>query len=209
MAEAQIAVGRADLAAGRRRRTLYPGMLNQDQAGPAALSDLLGGAAAREQRAFAELYAASSARLFGVILRILRDREQAAEVLQDAYLTIWQCAGDYQADKGTPMAWMVAIARNRALDLRRHRRPELTLDCLEELADADANLMDLFEDAAGGRALRHCLDELDRRQRQSVLLAFAEGYTQVELAALLACPLGTAKSLVRRGLLKLKECLGR
>ncbi len=103
-------------------------MLNQDQAGPSALSDLLGGTVAREQRAFAELYAASSAKLFGVILRILRDHEQASEVLQEVYLRIWQRAGDYRPDKGAPMTWMIAIARNRALDRRRAQRPELPLD---------------------------------------------------------------------------------
>ncbi len=186
-----------------------PGMLNQDQAGPSALSDLLGGAAAREHRAFAELYAASSAKLFGVILRILRDREQASEVLQEVYLRIWQHAGEYRPDKGAPMTWMIAIARNRALDSRRHRRPELPLDEIEELEDPGPDLADLVEGGVRSRALRHCLSELESRQRQSVLLAFAEGYTHAELAARLACPLGTAKSLIRRGLLRLKECLER
>jgi RNA polymerase sigma-70 factor, ECF subfamily len=184
-------------------------MLHQDRAGPAALGELLGGTAAHEQRAFAELYQASSAKLFGVILRILRDRELASEVLQEVYLRIWQHASDYRPDHGAPMSWMIAIARNRALDRRRHRRPELPLDRLEELEDPDANPADGIDGGLPSRALRRCLDELEDRQRQSVLMAFAEGYTHAELADRLGCPLGTAKSLIRRGLLRLKDCLER
>jgi RNA polymerase sigma-70 factor (ECF subfamily) len=184
-------------------------MLNRDQVAPSTLGDLLGGAAAREQQAFAELYAATSAKLFGVILRILRDRELASEVLQEVYLRIWQRADDYRPDKGAPMTWMIAIARHRALDRRRGLRPELPLDDLEELEDPGADLADLFEGGVRARALRHCLGELDGRQLQSVLMAFAEGYTHAELAERLACPLGTVKSLIRRGLLRLKECLER
>ena len=115
---------------------------------------MLGGTATRDERAFAELYAASSAKLFGVILRVPRDREQASEVLQEVYLRIWQRAGDFRPDRGTPMTWMIAIARNRALDRRRDRRPELPLDEIAELADAGANLASL-PDGGGvsGRAL--------------------------------------------------------
>ncbi len=185
-------------------------MSNQDQAVPPTLGDLLGATAAGDQRAFAELYAASSAKLFGVILRILRDREQAREVLQEVYLRIWQRAADYRPDKGAPMTWMIAVARNRALDQRRARRPELPLDGIAELEDPGANLASLPDDGGvPARTLRHCLGELDSRQRQSVLLAYAEGYTHAELAHRLDCPLGTAKSLVRRGLLRLKDCLER
>jgi RNA polymerase sigma-70 factor (ECF subfamily) len=184
-------------------------MSDYDEAGPAALGELLGGTAAREQRAFAELYGASSAKLFGVILRILRDRELASEVLQEVYLRIWEHAGDYRPDQGAPMDWLIAIARNRALDRRRHRRPELRLDGLDELEDQGANPVDSVDGGVPSRALRRCLDELEDRQRQSVLLAFAEGYTHAELADRLGCPLGTAQSLIRRGLLRLKECLER
>lgn len=183
-------------------------MSNHDQAGPSPLGDLLDGAAARDQRAFAELYAASSAKLFGVILRILRDREQASEVLQEVYLRIWQRAADYRPDKGAPMTWMIAIARNGALDRRRGRRPELPLDAIEALEDL-ANPLDGMVVGAQATALARCLGELDGRQRRSVVLAYAEGYTHAELALLLACPLGTVKSLIRRGLLRLKECLER
>jgi RNA polymerase sigma-70 factor, ECF subfamily len=190
-----------------RRQGSHPGMANDDQARRSALSDLLDGTVARDQRAFAELYAASSAKLFGVVLRILRDREQASEVLQEVYLRIWQRAADYRPDKGAPMTWMIAIARNGALDRRRGRRPELPLDAIDELEDV-ANPVDGVI-GARTKALGQCLGELESRQRQSLLLAYAEGYTHAELAVRLACPLGTVKSLIRRGLLRLKDCLER
>jgi RNA polymerase sigma-70 factor, ECF subfamily len=187
-------------------------MSNDTQAEPSPLTRLLDGTAARDQGSFADLYAASSAKLFGVVVRILRDREQASEVLQEVYLRIWQHAADYRPDKGSPMTWMIAIARNRALDRRRGRRPELPLDDIgdiEELSADGANPLDSVVLAGQARALNHCLGELDLRQRQCILLAHTEGYTHAELAARLDCPIGTVKSMIRRGLLRLKECLER
>lgn len=187
-------------------------MSNDSQAEPSSLTLLLAATATRDQQAFADLYAASSAKLFGVVLRILRDREQASEVLQEAYLRIWQHAADYRPDKGSPMTWMITVARNRALDRRRGRRPELPLDEigeLEDLSDDRPNPLDGIVFGAQARALGQCLGELESRQRQCVLLAYAEGYTHGELAERLDCPLGTVKSLIRRGLLRLKDCLER
>ena len=114
-------------------------MSNDTQAEPSPLSRLLDGTAARDQQSFADLYAASSAKLFGIVVRILRDREQASEVLQEVYLRIWQHAADYRPDKGSPMTWMIAIARNRALDRRRDRRPELPLDDIGDIEDLSAD----------------------------------------------------------------------
>ena len=187
-------------------------MSNDTQAEPSPLTHLLDGTAARDQRSFADLYAASSAKLFGVVLRILRDREQASEVLQEVYLRIWQHAADYRPDKGSPMTWMIAVARNRALDRRRGRRPELPLDAIDEIEDPGAdrpNPLDGVVFGSQARALGHCLGELEKRQRDCVLLAYTLGYTHAELAERLDCPLGTVKSMIRRGLLRLKECLER
>jgi RNA polymerase sigma-70 factor (ECF subfamily) len=187
-------------------------MSHDSQAEPSRLTALLAATAARDRQAFAALYAASSAKLYGIVLRILRDREEAAEVLQEAYLRIWQHAGDYRPDRGSPMTWMIAVARHGALDRRRNRRPELPLEEIAELEDPNADRPDALDRLAlggRGRALGHCLRELESRQRQCVLLAYAEGYTHGELAERLGCPLGTVKSLIRRGLLRLKECLKR
>jgi RNA polymerase sigma-70 factor, ECF subfamily len=106
---------------------------------------------------------------------------------------------------------MIAVARNGALDRRRRRRPELPLDDIAELEDLDGDRSSPLDGVIGAqaRALGHCLGELESRQRQCVLLAYTEGYTHAELAERLDCPLGTVKSLIRRGLLRLKECLER
>jgi RNA polymerase sigma-70 factor, ECF subfamily len=184
-------------------------MLHDSQVEPSSLTLLLSATAARDQRAFSDLYGASSAKLYGVIVRILRDREQANEVLQEVYLRIWQHAADYRADKGSPMTWMIAVARNQALDRRRIRRPELPLDGIDQLDDLSGDRLNPLDGVIGAeaRALGHCLGELESRQRQCVLLAYTEGYTHTELAQRFDCPLGTVKSLIRRGLLRLKECL--
>ena len=166
-------------------------MSNDTQAEPSPLTHLLDGTAARDQRSFADLYAASSAKLFGVVLRILRDREQAAEVLQEVYLRIWQHAADYRPDKGSPMTWMIAVARNRALDRRRGRRPELPLDAIDEIEDPGADRPNPIDGVVFGsqaRALGHCLGELEQRQRECVLLAYTLGYTHAELAERLDVP---------------------
>jgi RNA polymerase sigma-70 factor, ECF subfamily len=186
-------------------------MSYDSQAEPPSLTLLLAATAARDQRAFTNLYAASSAKLYGVVVRILRDREQANEVLQEVYLRIWQHAADYRPEKASPMTWMIAVARNGALDRRRRRRPELPLDDIAELEDLDGDRSSPLDGVIGAqaRALGHCLGELESRQRQCVLLAYTEGYTHAELAERLDCPLGTVKSLIRRGLLRLKECLER
>jgi RNA polymerase sigma-70 factor, ECF subfamily len=186
-------------------------MLHDSQVEPSPLAHLLSATAARDQRAFKDLYGASSAKLYGVVLRILRDREQANEVLQEVYLRIWQHAADYRPDKGSPMTWMIAVARNRALDRRRARPPELPLDEIHELEDQSGDRPNPLDGVTGAqaRALSHCLGELESRQRQCILLAYTEGYTHAELARRLDCPLGTVKSLIRRGLLRLKECLER
>ena len=186
-------------------------MLRDSRVEPSPLTLLLAASAARDQRAFADLYGASSAKLYGIILRILRDREQANEVLQEVYLRIWQHAADYRTDKGSPMTWMIAVARNRALDRRRVRHPELPFDDIAELEDLSDNRANPLDGVVGAeaRALGHCLGELETRQRQCILLACTEGYTHAELAQRFDCPLGTVKSSIRRGLLRLKQCLQR
>ncbi len=185
-------------------------MLHDGQVEPSPLARLLAPTAARDQRAFAELYRASSAKLYGIVLRILRDREQANEVLQEAYLRIWQHAADYRADKGSPMTWMIAVARNRALD-RRVRQPELPLDDIAELEPLSADRADPLDRVSAPRRARSATASASSStaSASAFLLAYTEGYTHAELAQRLDCPLGTIKSLIRRGLLRLKRCLQR
>lgn len=180
---------------------------------PALLVRLLADTAAGDQRAFRELYVATSSHLFGVLVRILDRRDWAEEALQDCYLKVWQKAEQYVPEKGAPLTWMQTIARYRALDLLRMKRPEVGIPDEDDappmtFADGDAVNPELRAvEGEGIGKLSHCLDELAPDPRKSVLLAYYEGYTHPELATAMKAPLGTVKSWVRRGLAQLRECL--
>lgn len=176
------------------------------------LAQLLARCALKDQRAFAELYAASAPQLYGVALRILRRWEWAEEVLQDCYVSIWHHAAQYAPQRSAPLTWMTSIARNRALD--RLRRPQIEAQAedydlaLEAWQDEDPGPLERLAAAADARALARCLGELESRQRQSIALAFFHGLSHSQLAAHMKQPLGTVKTWVRRGLQRLRACLG-
>ncbi len=179
------------------------------------LARLLSATAAGDQLAFRRLYDAAGSHLFGLLLRILRRRDWAEEALQDCFLKVWQKADTYAPEKGAPLTWLMTIARYRALDLLRMKRPEVELP--EEGEDTSMSFADessgidpeagAVEQEGIGR-LGECMEGLQEEQRRSVLLAYYEGYTHQELARSLDAPLGTVKSWVRRGLQRLRECLG-
>lgn len=178
----------------------------------ALLQQLLAATARGDQRAFQRLYQASSSHLFGLLLRMLKRREWAEEALQDCYLKVWQKAETYAPEKGAPLTWLMTVARYRALDLLRVKRPEVEMP--EENEAAPLTFADVAEDPLaraveqeGIGRLKQCMKGLQDEQQQSVLLAYYEGYTHQELADKLQAPLGTVKSWVRRGLQKLRECL--
>ncbi|HEX6591791.1 MAG TPA: sigma-70 family RNA polymerase sigma factor [Moraxellaceae bacterium] len=174
------------------------------------LAPLLYRTALGDQRAFEQLYRLSSPQLFGVALALLRRRDLAEEVLQEAYVKVWHAAGSYQPERGTATTWLATIVRRSAIDrLRRNRSelpslPEPDWDLVED--DGPGPLERMLEDA-DARRLARCLEHLDERQRESVRLAFFHGLTHTELADKLATPLGTVKAWIRRGLEKLKGCL--
>lgn len=184
-------------------------------ADPELLAHWLNATARGDRQAFQALYRAASPHLFALLLRMLKRRDVAEDALQDCFVRIWQNAKTYAPERGAPMTWLMTIARYRALDLIRRQRPEVSLD--EEGADAEAGadddrVVDPGPLAASMTresitALDECLQTLQQMQRQSVLMAYYEGYTHEELAARLQKPLGTVKSWVRRGLLRLRECL--
>jgi len=163
-----------------------------------------------DRTALAEVYRLTSAKLFGVCLRILDDRGEAEDVLQLVYLTVWQKAGGFDAAKASPITWLVAIARNRAID-RRRARPAAAHAPLEEAAEVSdpspSALADL-ETSEERRRLHDCLGTLEGKQADAIRRAFLDGLTYDELARATGVPLGTMKSWIRRGLLKLRECLG-
>ncbi len=165
------------------------------------LGSLLVAAAHGDRRAFQRLYQISSPRLFAVSVRILHRRDLAEEALQDAFVTIWQRAAQYRPERGTPMSWMGAVVRNRAIDLLRRGGKELT-GLTQDLPDRpEPATTDLAE------GVRGCLEGLQESPRQAILLAYYYGMTHAELSDRLQAPLGTVKSWVRRGLLQIKDCL--
>jgi RNA polymerase sigma-70 factor, ECF subfamily len=180
------------------------------------LVDLLAQCAKRDQAAFARLYTRTSAKLFGVALRMLKREDWAEDVLQDCYVNIWNHSGSYSAAMATPMTWMISIVRNRSLDWLRRPRLEVSSETdfedeesvIDRTPTAELGPLELLAQRADARALNDCLGRLEPRQRQAVALAFYEGLTHSELAEHMREPLGTVKTWVRRGLTRLKECLG-
>jgi RNA polymerase sigma-70 factor, ECF subfamily len=180
----------------------------------AGLADLLARTALADQAAFAELYRRTSPHLYAVAIRILREPAAAEEVLQEAFVSIWHHAGRYAAERSQPQTWLASIVRNRCLDRVRRRdldRVSLTRDDDEEteieLPADGASPIDLLIAGAEAASVRDCVQGLEGGQKQAIALAFFQGLTHAELARALREPLGTVKSWVRRGLVRLKECL--
>jgi len=174
------------------------------------LAGLLSQCALKNQRAFRDLYQLSSSKLYGVALRILRRQDWAEEVLQECYVNIWNHAGDYAVAKSAPLTWMTSIVRNRCLDWL--RRPSLeTIDedgkLIENAMSDTPDPLAELERRADASAIARCLQALEARQRQAIALAFYDGLSHSELASHMRQPLGTVKTWVRRGLIRLKACL--
>jgi RNA polymerase sigma-70 factor (ECF subfamily) len=175
------------------------------------LAGLLAQSALKNQRAFADLYQLTAAKLFGVALRILRRQDWAEEVLQECYVNIWNHAGDYAVQKSAPLTWMTSIVRNRCLDWLRRPRQEATGQEYDIAVDAwqddSPGPMEQLMASSEADALARCLQQLEAKQRQSIMLAFFHGLSHSELAGHMKQPLGTVKTWVRRGLERLKGCL--
>ena len=176
---------------------------------PDQLAELMGRVAAGDRAALRGLYDATSAKLFGVCFRILSNRDESEDVLQEVYLTIWRRADRFDAGRASAMAWMATIARNRAIDKLRARGPLARAEPVDEVDAPDSAPLAsaLLEQAQDERALHRCLGELDERTASVIRTAFFEGVTYEALAQRLDAPLGTVKSWIRRGLLRLKGCL--
>ncbi|MAL99613.1 sigma-70 family RNA polymerase sigma factor [Hydrocarboniclastica marina] len=170
------------------------------------LIGLLAATARRDRDAFRRLYEHASPRMLGLCVGLLGQREQAEEVLQEAFIRIWHHAGEYHEERGSPMAWMQTIARYKALDTLRARRRTAGTQS-HEIADARPGPFELSLQDADAQALNGCIEELSDDQRSSILMCYYKGFTHEELATALDTPLGTIKSWIRRGLTYLKRCL--
>lgn len=173
---------------------------------------LLRHASKGDQSAFQALYRQTSARLYAVALRLLRRRDWADEVMQEAYVRIWHNASEYVSERGHVLTWMISILRYRAIDrIRRERARGWSGDTHdgedEEAASEDDNPLLLLQSHRRADQLNNCMNGLREEQRQCIASAFFDGYTHEELSERLQTPLGTIKSWVRRGLQALRRCL--
>ena len=157
--------------------------------------------------AFRLLYDAEAPRLYGLALRITGQTALAADAVHDAFLQVWQKAARFDPARGSAGAWLTSLVRYRAIDLVRSQGRETTGQAIPERADPAPGALDALLAGAAGAALHHCLELLDDKPRQAIVLAFVEGRTHADLAQELGAPLGTVKSWIRRGLLALKVCL--
>jgi RNA polymerase sigma-70 factor (ECF subfamily) len=172
---------------------------------------LLGAVAKGDKAAFERLYGATRAKLYGVLLRILGRPELAEEVMQETYLKVWTMAGKFDPALASPITWMVAIARNRAIDIVR-KRSEVSIedeaDAQNVAADTPAPLArrEMTEEL---KRLLSCLGKLDPEKQRIVLLAYYSGWSREQLATKLDIPVNTIKTWLRRSLLEIRECMGK
>lgn len=182
----------------------------------AELRALIERIAQRDEAALRTLYERTSPRLFGLAMRVLRQRDTAEDVLQESFLTVWRVAVDYRASLSPPLAWLGLIVRSRALDALRKRASSRTGvtqeydDAMEHGTEGEGNgPLDAADASQQAQALHLCLSRLEARQREVVSLAYLRDLSHSELAQQLAIPLGTVKTWVRRGLEQLRGCMAR
>ena len=173
------------------------------------LNNLLSRIATRDTIAFASLYKQTNAKLYGVVARILTRGDAAADALQEVYVRIWEKAGDFDPLKGSPLAWMATIVRNRALDEVRRVRPVSLEDQPEgfEPAAEEIDPLAARERSEGLTALVDCLKALDEEKRAIVLLAYYRGSSREALAKRFGRPVSTIKTWLHRSLAQLRDCL--
>lgn len=176
------------------------------------IDDLIAQVALEDRGALSELYDRTSAKLFGICLRILKDRAAAEEALQDVYVKIWRHADRYTANGLSPMTWLIAIARNTAIDTLRsgHRHSKLTgLDQALALPAPGPTPEGAAIASGETRRILGCMDELEKMHRAAVRGAYLEGLSYAQLAEAAGVPLNTMRTWLRRSLMRLKACLQR
>ena len=175
---------------------------------------LLQAVALRDEAAFGELYDRLSRPVFSLVVRVLRSRAEAEEVLQEAFWQVWEHAPDFRVELGSPFSWVVTIARRKAIDrLRANSRHTRRIEEAQGLRNDDdfvtpVALESLAADERG-EAVRAALAKLNPAERRAIALAFFDGLTHSEIALALRAPVGTIKARIRRGMLKLKPALAR
>lgn len=193
-------------------RTCAPAMTPPDSQSASTASDLdthLSRVAGGDRDAFEAVYRASASRLLGICLRVLRDREEAEDALQEVYVRVWRKAGQFDAARAGAATWLATIARNTAID-RLRARPQVQLapvDLVEAMPDDADTPVEASARADDRARLDACFETLEPRRRRLIRAAFFDGSTYEELARRAGSPLGSVKSWIRRGLLQLRVCL--
>ncbi len=182
-------------------------------AAPAAerLADLLRRSAKGDQVAFAELYDATQARVFGLAVRVVRDPAQAEEVTQEAFLEVWRTAGRFDSDKGSALSWLMTICHRKSVDRVRSAesstRRDTTYHQQNHTIDIDSTA-DAAQVSMEAQRVRKAMGSLTDVQREALELAYFGGYTHTEVAGILSIPVGTAKTRIRDGLIRLRDKMG-
>lgn len=175
------------------------------------LSELLRASARGDQAAFAQLYDATASRVHGLALRVVRDPAQAEEVTQEAYLEVWRTASRFDPAKGSALSWLMTIGHRKAVDRVRSAesssKRDTTYHHQNHTVDHDATA-DAAHASLEAKRVRAALDNLTDIQREAIQLAYFGGYTHTEVAALLDLPVGTAKTRIRDGLIRLRDAIG-
>jgi RNA polymerase sigma-70 factor (ECF subfamily) len=183
----------------------------RDGSGGAQLAELLRRASRGDESAFAEWYDATSSRAFGLAVRVLRDRAQAEEVTQEAYLDCWRHAARFDEAKGGAISWLLTIVHRKAVDRVRSAEASTRRDAAYGHREVSVDHDETAETATASleaTRVRTALAELTIKQREAVQLAFLGGYTHTEVAKLLDLPVGTAKTRIRDGLIRMRDALG-
>jgi RNA polymerase sigma-70 factor (ECF subfamily) len=176
-----------------------------------SLGDLLAAASRGDERAFARLYDLTSSRVYGMVLRVIRDAAQAAEVTQDVYLDVWRQSTRFDAERGSVLPWLLMIAHRRAVDRVRSAQSAAARDNRYAELNADRPYDQVSEQvqlSLEAQRVRKVVNDLTEAQREAVNLAYFGGYTHSEVAELLHIPLGTVKTRIRDGLIRMRDALG-
>jgi RNA polymerase sigma-70 factor (ECF subfamily) len=186
------------------------GEASQTTAKQGELVALMDACAAGDRQAFATLYERTSAKLYGICLRVVGNEPEAQDVLQETYIRIWQKAERFDSTKASPITWLAVLARNKAIDrLRKRTAPTQELESAFAVQDDAPSPFEIIEREQGHARLAECLGTLEEGPRTAIRSAFLDGITYPELARRQGVPIGTMKSWIRRGLQRLRGCLDR
>ena len=176
-----------------------------------SLEELLAASARGDEAAFARLYDQTSARVYGLVLRVIRDAAQSAEVTQDIYLELWRQSARFDPTKSALVPWLLMIAHRRAVDRVRSAQSSVVRDNRYAELNTERpydNVSEQVETSLEAQRVRKVMNDLTDAQREAVSLAYFGGYTHSEVAELLHIPLGTVKTRIRDGLIRLRDALG-